>query len=129
MKDTGPAADDWGPWEIVDLKGIIAGTRFEAPLMTASFPVAHRNERFTVFDRTNDHGVRHFGIRKGDGTRPTWWEAQRIKNELAGEDFTAIEIYPPQGEVIDGANVFHIWVLPDGTRFNFGLWDITGEKP
>lgn len=44
---------------------------------------------------------------------------QRIKNELAGEDATAIEVYPPQADVIDQADMFHIWVLRG--RLPFGL--------
>lgn len=44
---------------------------------------------------------------------------QRIKDELAGVDATAIEVYPPKAEVIDQADMFHIWVLPG--KLPFGL--------
>lgn len=44
---------------------------------------------------------------------------QRIKNDLAGEDATAIEVYPPQADVIDQADMFHIWVLRG--KLPFGL--------
>lgn len=62
----------------------------------------------------------HYGISSLSQERPTWWEAQRIKDELAGKDRTAVEVYPPRDEIVDGADMFHIWVLPEGLPF--GLW-------
>ena len=64
-------------------------------------------------------GVRHLAVSSLTGTRPTWPEMQRIKNELAGADGTAIEVYPPQDQVVDGADMFHIWVLRG--KLPFGL--------
>ena len=43
-----------------------------------------------------------------------WRELQNIKNQIAGVDATAIEIYPPESEVTDTANIYHLWVLADG---------------
>ncbi len=44
---------------------------------------------------------------------------QRIKDEIAGYDATAIEVYPPKSEVVDEADMFHIWVLRG--KLPFGL--------
>lgn len=43
-----------------------------------------------------------------------WRAFQRIKNELCGESREAIEIYPPEEHLVDEANQFHLWVMPEG---------------
>ena len=49
----------------------------------------------------------------------TWDELQRIKNECLGEDVWCVEVYPPQADVVDVANMRHLWPLdePPATRF------------
>lgn len=44
----------------------------------------------------------------------SWRQLQDTKNEIAGVDASAIEIYPPESEVTDTANIYHLWVLADG---------------
>jgi hypothetical protein len=106
---------DWGPWERIDLPMGIPGTGW-----CNLIRYAYRNAVFSVLVRTVEDGVRHFAVSSLTGVRPTWWEMQRIKNELAGDAATAVEVYPPQAEVIDGADMFHIWVMP--TALPFSLW-------
>ena len=43
-----------------------------------------------------------------------WSEMQRIKNEIFGENTVAIEYYPAQSMMIDRANIYWMWVFPDG---------------
>lgn len=43
-----------------------------------------------------------------------WRHLQRIKNDLVGEEREAIEIYPPESQLVDEANQFHLWVMPAG---------------
>lgn len=45
-----------------------------------------------------------------------WDELQVIKNLAFGEDQAAVEIYPPQNEVVNKMNMRHLWVLPDGVQ-------------
>lgn len=49
----------------------------------------------------------------------TWDELQRIKNECLGEDVWCVEVYPSQNDVVDVANMRHLWPLdkPPVTRF------------
>ncbi|WP_020178052.1 hypothetical protein [Methylopila sp. M107] len=77
----------------------------------AEFSTVHHNGVFAVLERAMPDGVRHLGISSLSGVRPTWWEAQRIKDELAGVEATAVEVYPPRDEVVDEADMFHLWVL------------------
>lgn len=99
-----------GQWPAWSLRQFPPGSA--GPGWAAEFTRAHINDVFCVLDRTLPDGVRHLMISSLTGERPTWWEAQRIKNELAGESATAIEVYPPQAEVVDDADAYHLWVLP-----------------
>lgn len=45
-----------------------------------------------------------------DGTI-TWDQLQSIKNEVWGEDARAIEVYPAQSHVVNGAMMRHLWRL------------------
>jgi hypothetical protein len=35
-----------------------------------------------------------------------------VKNELLGEDALAVEMYPPAPDVVDEANIRHLWEVP-----------------
>jgi len=41
----------------------------------------------------------------------TWDELQRIKSEIGMENFWAVEIFPPDHQVVNVANMRHLWVL------------------
>lgn len=43
----------------------------------------------------------------------TWDEIQEIKRELGYGERTGVEFFPPDSELINIANVRHIWFLPD----------------
>lgn len=49
----------------------------------------------------------------------TWDELQRVKNETLGPDVWCVEVYPPESELVDVANMRHLWPLdsPPATRF------------
>lgn len=57
---------------------------------------------------------------QGEGAK-SWAEKQRIKNLIVGPQRLAIEVFPPESELVDQADVFHLWVLPDGFQLPFGL--------
>lgn len=43
-----------------------------------------------------------------------WRHLQSIKNEICGAERTAIEIFPPESQLVDEANQYHLYVLPRG---------------
>ena len=49
----------------------------------------------------------------------TWDELQRIKNETVGPEVWCVENYPAESEVVNVANMRHLYVLdgPPSTRF------------
>lgn len=49
------------------------------------------------------------GERWQDGI--TWDELQQIKNELGYFAHTAVEVFPPMRDVVNVANIRHLWVL------------------
>ena len=104
----------WGEWETLTFPLGTIGQGWSFFITTA-----HRNRVFSVLDRIAECGVRHLAVSSLTGTRPTWPDMQRINNELAGADATAIEVYPPQDQVVDDADMFHIWVLRG--KLPFGL--------
>lgn len=79
-------------------------------------------------------GAIHLSIR--DNSRRAvrdWRHFQRIKNELAGKEREAIEIFPPESQLVDTANQYHLFVLPEGVTTPF-TWkegrhvDSTGQS-
>ena len=66
--------------------------------------------------------IEHMQIRRNDANAHIGWAVmQRIKNELIGPDRIAVEVYPKQDQVIDQANIYHLWVLPEGFELPFGI--------
>jgi hypothetical protein len=64
----------------------------------------------------------HIVIRRHDGAPVhSWTDFQRIKNELYGKERQAIEVYPPESELVDARNLYHLWVLPEGVTLPFTL--------
>lgn len=51
----------------------------------------------------------------------TWAEKQQIKDELFGENRTAIEVFPSQDRLVDTADVYHLWVFDKKFRLPFGI--------
>lgn len=67
---------------------------------------------------------------RGDGRWDedlTWDELQRIKNEIGLGQAWALECYPADAQVVNVANMRHLWVLPEGVEPTFG-WNLRVEK-
>jgi hypothetical protein len=63
-----------------------------------------------------------FSVRRTDREPIRSWRVlQDIKNEIAGRERTAIEVYPPESEVSDVANIYHLWVFEEGYGPRLGL--------
>ena len=67
----------------------------------------------TVLLMVNDPTCRH-----------SWQDLQRIKNDLLGERWAAVEVYPPQDRVVDEANLYHLWCTFEQLKIG---WDDGGE--
>lgn len=62
-------------------------------------------------------------IRRHDGReiRERRDELQAIKDEIVGSDVWAMEAFPPRNEVINAANMRHLWLVPAGTTLPIDL--------
>lgn len=67
--------------------------------------------------------VVHLSVKRRDKSAiRDWRHMQRIKNELVGPEYEAVELYPADDRVVDSANQYHLWVVLDKTfRFPFGF--------
>jgi len=49
----------------------------------------------------------------------TWDELQSIKSEIGYADWWAAELYPPSTDVVNVANMRHLWLLPAAPEFGW----------
>ncbi|MGR9149646.1 DUF7694 domain-containing protein [Rhizobium leguminosarum] len=101
---------DWGLWRITDLPdGIPGGKGWNKEVRSA-----RANNLYVVLVRpfVDEQGneVVHLAIRTASQLEPPWRDMQRIKNEICGEEATAVQM-PPASELIDEADMYHMWVL------------------
>lgn len=79
------------------------------------------NGLFSVLVRPLPDGADHAMIATLAGAAPPdWAEKQRIKDTLFGARW-AVECFPPRGRLIDGADAYHLWVLPRGAAWPYDL--------
>jgi len=58
-----------------------------------------------------------------------WRLFQKIKNEVAGSNWEAVELYPDESRLCDGSDRFHLFAFP--LRFPFGFAErfVTEDPP
>jgi hypothetical protein len=81
-----------------------------------------RNHKYTVHvDRYEDGAVSVLSIKRNDRSPVhDWRDLQRIKNEIAGPEAEAVELYPAQSRLLDTANQYWLWCTRPGDRFPLG---------
>lgn len=119
----------WQPLERAVPKlsaGIIAAAAKNPQLKQAIDDVAEiwRNDDYVVIvHRSPDTGhVLVLSIRRDDRQAVhDWRDFQRIKNQLAGEETEAVELYPAESRLVDSANQYWLWCFPPGEKLPFGF--------
>jgi hypothetical protein len=72
----------------------------------------------------HDHTMAHIEYHRRDRAPIRDWRVgQRIKNQLVGAEWEAIELYPAESRVVDTANSWHLWCM-EWMPFGFE----TGER-
>ena len=67
-------------------------------------------------------GMIQIGIHAHDGTaRHDWREFQGIKNQIAGAECEAFELYPAEARLLDPSNYYTLWCFPGLRRIKVGL--------
>ena len=68
--------------------------------------------------------VTHLSIKRHDNEPCTdWRDFQEIKNQICGPEREGMQIHPAESRLVDGANQFHLWVLPEGMKIPIGFFD------
>lgn len=106
------APRQWGEW--VDTDPIVAGEKVHR--------VVHNDLYMVIVRLLINSGEAAWpdmiwlSIRRNDrATIRDWRHLQRIKNELVGEEFEGMEMYPAEERLVDAANSFHLFVVDDPT--------------
>lgn len=47
----------------------------------------------------------------------TWDELQEVKSQIGFSHAWGVEIFPPTGEVVNVANIRHLWIIPEPPAF------------
>lgn len=110
---------DWGDWRKTPLPtGIPGGNGWCREIREA-----WANNLYAVLIRpfvdANGDEVIHLAIRTISQLEPPWRDMQRIKNEICGEEATAVSVMPPASELVDEADMYHMWAL--SSRLPFSL--------
>jgi hypothetical protein len=67
-------------------------------------------------------GMIQLGISSLDGTaRHDWRDFQNIKNQIAGEECEAFELYPAESRLLDPSNYYSLWCFPGLKRIKVGM--------
>jgi hypothetical protein len=109
---------DWGEW-LVEVRP----TSNLSGHWAHGIHTTHQNARLVcmVRDVPTPWGVmRHLVIRTMLGEL-SWSEKQRLKDEIFGADVVAAEVFPGTSRLVEEAEGYHMWVLPDGLRLPFEL--------
>jgi hypothetical protein len=103
----------WGEWRKSPLPAGIPGSRTGGWCQEVRETWA--NNLYVVLIRPflddDGNGVIHLAIRTASNLEPPWRDMQRIKNEICGAEATAVQVMPPSSELIDEADMYHMWVL------------------
>jgi hypothetical protein len=84
--------------------------------------LAFHNRLYNGFALVFEDESMHLSFKRNDRVAVRdWRHFQAIKNEVAGPEREAIEIFPAESELVDGANEYHLWVLPKGVWSPLGL--------
>lgn len=72
--------------------------------------------------------IHRMEIRRKDLSKNVlWMDKFSIKNKLIGEEYDAVERFPPNSELFDNSNAYHLFVLSD-PKLRFPYFDMVENK-
>ncbi len=114
-------SENWGPWRGGNVTGSLGGQKRDMWAL-------YQNDIYivTLVPFYCDIGAcLHLVMRVKPEALPlaglTWAAKQRVKAELVGKERLAVEVFPPASELVDQADAYHLWVLPEGYKLPFGV--------
>jgi hypothetical protein len=114
-KRTAVTDKPWTPFEPV---GIPDDAIYTAPGAGGRPAAQYANSRYHVgvwcLESPTLGKYVHLSIKDHDrSARHDWRDLQRIKNELTGPQFYAVEVYPAEHALVDTCNQYHLYVFKD----------------
>lgn len=107
----------WGGWKHWRIpRGMVGGDGWPSQV-----DEAFSNDLYSVLKRDAPFGVIHLAIRTHSNAEPPWRDLQRIKNELYGPERFAMQVCPAASRLVDAADLYHLWIMPEGFHPGFGL--------
>ncbi len=93
-----------------------------------------RNFCVQIYDKPNSNAIRMSVSRtdiKGDRwvSGITWDDLQRLKRECGRGMNEGFEIYPKDDDIVNVANMRHIWIFKDESKLPFGFGRESSEDP
>jgi hypothetical protein len=80
----------------------------------------YANDIYIVTRSTDKNGIR-LSIRRRDGEPcHDWNDFQEIKNQIVGANETMVEYYPPESQLLDTDNVYHLFSCSLSVPWIFG---------
>lgn len=100
-----------GSWKEIDVKAMGGPSWMTRAYKNNHFAVMIDDERETTQGKARLVMIR----RHDEKVIPNHWsEIQRIKTELFGPETMAVEYYPKHSELMDVANIYWIFIYPEG---------------
>lgn len=111
---------EWGPW--IDHAAVVGDEHVERVVQNNIYQVIVRRQKDANGGWPD---MLWLSIRRRDrGTVRDWRHLQRIKNELVGENYEGMEMYPAEDRLADNANQYHLFVVDDPEfRWPWGYGD------
>jgi hypothetical protein len=83
---------------------------------------AFANRLYDGVALTFEDGSMHLSFKRRDRAAVRdWRHFQAIKNEVAGPEREALELFPAESNLVDAANEYHLWVLPEDLCSPLGM--------
>jgi hypothetical protein len=136
VEHTARSTGNWGGWrtQAVSVKEMAAVLGVQPRGWMKDVNTVHRLDWCVVLVRpvglsygTETASLLHASIKTASGVELRWSEKQRLKDELFGKEQVAIEIFPRHADIVDDAPMSHLWIMPQGFVFDFGLHLNTGR--
>jgi hypothetical protein len=92
------------------------------------FVTLRRHAKDPVFGTRG--GMIQLGICNWEGTaKHDWRDLQAIKNQLAGDECEAFELYPAESRLLDPSNYYTLWCFPGvkALKVGYGRRDVRGR--
>ena len=99
-----PSGSRWQRWE----------SRLDHPMTPQGLVEVWLSKVYLVqvYMHPDEAPYRRLSIRRVDGSEilERWDELQAIKNDVYGKDAVAFELFPNQANVVNVANIRHLWI-------------------